>query len=81
MKHEPFEGNASIWIEETGEIVFQSLHTADISADVCVIGGGIAGLSTAYLLGREGQAAQHAGIPAEWTARAPMKNFDTILLR
>lgn len=28
---------------------------ADISADVCIIGGGIAGLTTAYLLAREGR--------------------------
>ena len=33
---------------------FPSL-VADVSADVCIIGGGIAGLTTAYLLAREGK--------------------------
>jgi glycine/D-amino acid oxidase-like deaminating enzyme/nitrite reductase/ring-hydroxylating ferredoxin subunit len=55
MKNEPSHGNTSIWIEGTKEIIFEPLSRADISTDVCIIGAGIAGLSTAYMLGREGQ--------------------------
>jgi glycine/D-amino acid oxidase-like deaminating enzyme len=35
----------------------QSLLKESIRTDVCIIGAGIAGLSTAYLLGREGRSA------------------------
>jgi len=44
-----------VWAKTRGiDLSYPSL-TADQSADVCVIGAGIAGLSTAYLLAREGQ--------------------------
>jgi glycine/D-amino acid oxidase-like deaminating enzyme/nitrite reductase/ring-hydroxylating ferredoxin subunit len=47
--------NIPVWAEPGMEgLSFPSL-TADSFADVCVIGGGIAGLSTAYLLAREGK--------------------------
>jgi glycine/D-amino acid oxidase-like deaminating enzyme/nitrite reductase/ring-hydroxylating ferredoxin subunit len=39
----------------TAELPSRSPLTADVSADVCVVGAGIAGLTTAYLLGREGK--------------------------
>src|SRR5689334_23297991 len=44
-----------VWsnMQDTG-LSYPSL-TADQSTDVCVIGAGIAGLTTAYLLAREGQ--------------------------
>jgi glycine/D-amino acid oxidase-like deaminating enzyme/nitrite reductase/ring-hydroxylating ferredoxin subunit len=47
----------SLW-EETGasaRAADQATLREDLRADVCVIGGGIAGLSTAYLLSREGR--------------------------
>jgi len=44
-----------VWAKTRGiDFSYPSL-TADQSTDVCVIGAGIAGLSTAYLLAREGQ--------------------------
>ena len=39
----------------TAEIPPQAPLTADVSADVCIVGGGIAGLTTAYLLTKEGK--------------------------
>ena len=44
----------SLWMETTEQPAVGSL-TADTRADVCVIGAGIAGMSTAYLLAREGR--------------------------
>jgi glycine/D-amino acid oxidase-like deaminating enzyme/nitrite reductase/ring-hydroxylating ferredoxin subunit len=47
--------NVSIWMA-TAEVPPQSLALAeDTRADVCVVGAGIAGMTTAYLLAREGQ--------------------------
>lgn len=43
----------SVWMATSGVPHFETLN-ADARADVCVVGGGIAGLSTAYLLAREG---------------------------
>jgi len=44
----------SIWHATVGELTRAPL-TADARADVCVIGAGIAGMTTAYLLSREGR--------------------------
>lgn len=44
-----------VWAKTSGTDLSYPSLTADQSTDVCVIGAGIAGLSTAYLLAREGQ--------------------------
>ena len=44
----------SLWIE-TADLDALAPLQADVRADVCVIGAGIAGLTTAYLLAREGR--------------------------
>jgi glycine/D-amino acid oxidase-like deaminating enzyme/nitrite reductase/ring-hydroxylating ferredoxin subunit len=44
----------SVWMV-TEDVPEASLPTGALAADVCVIGGGIAGLSTAYCLAREGR--------------------------
>jgi glycine/D-amino acid oxidase-like deaminating enzyme/nitrite reductase/ring-hydroxylating ferredoxin subunit len=44
----------SVWLADDGENSFPELE-ANLQADVCVIGGGIAGLTTAYNLAREGK--------------------------
>lgn len=44
----------SIWME-TAETPVQTALTEDTSADVVIVGAGIAGMTTAYLLAREGQ--------------------------
>lgn len=49
----PYGQSASIWMS-TPEFNTTSLD-ADTEADVCVVGAGIAGLTTAYLLAREGR--------------------------
>jgi glycine/D-amino acid oxidase-like deaminating enzyme/nitrite reductase/ring-hydroxylating ferredoxin subunit len=46
--------SASIWMASTTVPEFPSL-AGDIKTDVCVIGAGIAGLTSAYLLSREGR--------------------------
>jgi len=43
----------SVWMAT--KIAARPSLTEDITADVCVVGAGIAGLTTAYLLAREGQ--------------------------
>jgi glycine/D-amino acid oxidase-like deaminating enzyme/nitrite reductase/ring-hydroxylating ferredoxin subunit len=44
----------SIWIETSEPNRFPTL-AADATADVCIVGAGIAGLTTAYLLARDGR--------------------------
>ena len=39
----------SLW-EATGELIDRSPVDDNIETDVCIVGGGIAGLTTAYLL-------------------------------
>jgi glycine/D-amino acid oxidase-like deaminating enzyme/nitrite reductase/ring-hydroxylating ferredoxin subunit len=46
--------NASPWLARFEMPAYQSLD-GDASADVCVVGAGIAGISVAYLLSREGK--------------------------
>jgi glycine/D-amino acid oxidase-like deaminating enzyme/nitrite reductase/ring-hydroxylating ferredoxin subunit len=43
----------SLWIDTAGTFATEPL-TSDIAPDICVVGAGIAGLTTAYLLAREG---------------------------
>jgi glycine/D-amino acid oxidase-like deaminating enzyme/nitrite reductase/ring-hydroxylating ferredoxin subunit len=51
----PHEGESvSIWQKDFEMIRFMPLHR-DVDADVCIIGGGIAGLTTAYVLMKEGK--------------------------
>jgi glycine/D-amino acid oxidase-like deaminating enzyme/nitrite reductase/ring-hydroxylating ferredoxin subunit len=49
-----FEQSRSIWMD-TAEMPLESSCTERVNADVCVVGAGIAGMSTAYLLAREGK--------------------------
>src|SRR5687767_7591247 len=48
------QASTSIWMA-TANTPAQSPLRENIRTDVCIIGAGIAGLSTAYLLGREGR--------------------------
>jgi glycine/D-amino acid oxidase-like deaminating enzyme/nitrite reductase/ring-hydroxylating ferredoxin subunit len=45
----------SIWMATAKEIESDGQLMEDLSADVCVVGAGIAGMTTAYLLAREGK--------------------------
>ncbi len=45
---------ASVWMK-TAEIAARAALAHDLAADVCVVGAGIAGLTTAYLLTQEGR--------------------------
>src|SRR5215469_6453069 len=47
-------GNVPVWAESARGPSYPALR-ADVSADVCVIGAGIAGLSTAYLVAQAGK--------------------------
>jgi len=44
----------SLWMA-TGDTGVQPELKQDVTADVCVVGAGVAGLTTAYLLGKEGK--------------------------
>src|ERR687894_2883887 len=46
--------SVSVWMA-TGDVPAREPLAEDASADVCVIGAGIAGMTTAYLLAREGR--------------------------
>ena len=46
--------NKSLWIQDSGKTEFTQLVKAE-NADVCIIGGGITGAVTAYLLGQQGK--------------------------
>ncbi|WP_374585433.1 FAD-dependent oxidoreductase [Pseudoduganella sp.] len=48
------EGSLSIWAKTAPVIALPEL-SGEVQADVCIVGGGIAGLSTAYLLALEGR--------------------------
>src|SRR5919205_4266092 len=45
----------SVWMDTTDVPQFQPL-TQDLRTNVCVVGAGIAGMTTAYLLARAGRA-------------------------
>jgi glycine/D-amino acid oxidase-like deaminating enzyme len=45
----------SIWMATTAEIPAEGKLLEDTAADVCIVGAGIAGMTTAYLLAREGK--------------------------
>ncbi len=49
-----FEQSRSVWMD-TAEVPLESQLTERISADVCIVGAGIAGMTTAYLLAKEGK--------------------------
>ena len=49
-----FEQSRSVWMD-TAEVPLESSLAERVSADVCIVGAGIAGMSTAYLLAREGK--------------------------
>ncbi len=53
MKQTP-GGTDSPWIA-TDEVAFSSVLDSDARADVCIVGAGISGMTTAYLLVREGR--------------------------
>jgi glycine/D-amino acid oxidase-like deaminating enzyme/nitrite reductase/ring-hydroxylating ferredoxin subunit len=48
------EASVSLWMD-TARTSAESPLTRDITTDVCIVGAGIAGLTTAYLLAREGR--------------------------
>src|SRR5438874_11878539 len=45
----------SVWMASVKEIPADGTLTKDERADVCIVGAGIAGMTTAYLLAREGE--------------------------
>jgi glycine/D-amino acid oxidase-like deaminating enzyme/nitrite reductase/ring-hydroxylating ferredoxin subunit len=49
-----FEQSRSVWMD-TAEVPLESQLTERTTADVCIVGAGIAGMTTAYLLAREGK--------------------------
>jgi ribulose 1,5-bisphosphate synthetase/thiazole synthase len=53
MKDHPKQ-TVSVWMD-SGPLVKESLLTKDARADVCIVGAGIAGMTTAYLLSKEGK--------------------------
>ena len=52
----------SVW-RATADVPSYSPLAGDASADVCVVGAGIAGMTTAYLLARGGHRGHLHGLP------------------
>ncbi len=50
----PVSGTTPFWCDGRSELAWDSLHK-HLNAEVCVIGGGIAGLTTGYFLARAGR--------------------------
>ncbi len=48
-------GSTSVWMASATMPSYSALQT-NLDTDVCIVGGGIAGLSTAYLLAKQGRA-------------------------
>ncbi|MFN2491642.1 MAG: FAD-dependent oxidoreductase [Pyrinomonadaceae bacterium] len=48
------EQSRSVWMD-TAQVPLEPPLTERVTADVCIVGAGIAGMSTAYLLAREGK--------------------------
>jgi glycine/D-amino acid oxidase-like deaminating enzyme len=68
---------SSVWLDTSSMPAFPSLE-GDTGADVCVIGAGIAGLTTAYMLLREGKSVvviDSVGIGAGETGRSTAHMF------
>ena len=55
MRNVHSQASTALWSGQDFVPCANSALRTDIQADVCVVGAGIAGLSTAYLLAREGQ--------------------------
>lgn len=51
----PAGANTPFWLGPHTEQPLYPQLKEDVSCDVCVVGGGIAGLTTAYLLTKEGK--------------------------
>src|SRR6266513_1686460 len=49
-----FAQSRSVWMDTT-EVALKSALTERTSADVCIVGAGIAGMTTGYFLAREGK--------------------------
>ncbi|HEX3036888.1 MAG TPA: FAD-dependent oxidoreductase [Thermodesulfobacteriota bacterium] len=54
MKDKSVGITTSVWMAKT-KVPLQSVLTKDLHADVCVVGAGIAGMTTAYMLARQGK--------------------------
>jgi len=54
MEQKNYTNPKSFWIKTTEETNFPTLH-GEMEADVAIIGGGIAGLASAYMLKKEGK--------------------------
>ena len=48
-----FRGSRSIWADSEEDSPYSAIPD-DAMTDVCIVGAGIAGITTAYLLAREG---------------------------
>jgi glycine/D-amino acid oxidase-like deaminating enzyme len=71
------DSNTSVWLDTASIPAFPAL-VGDAGADVCVIGAGIAGLTTAYMLLREGKSViviDSVGIGAGETGRSTAHMF------
>jgi glycine/D-amino acid oxidase-like deaminating enzyme len=68
----PSKGN-SLWVESTPRIVYDSLMS-DLNVDIAIIGGGIVGLTTAYLLKRAGK---QVAVFDKWQVGGDISGFTT----
>src|SRR5687768_3420719 len=76
-----FVQSRSVWMDTVKTPPEHAPLTERISADVCVVGAGIAGMTTAYLLSREGKSdvvLDHGPVGGGMTGRTTAHLFNAL---
>jgi len=73
--NEPSERSLSVW-KSTAEPLHFAPLARNVTTEVCVVGAGIEGITTAYLLARAGKRLAPAGEVLNGPAPSPLRPID-----